>query len=93
MAKTTHPGAIRHRAWQGTEHAFCGRLLDNKKHGIYACVCCKLPLFASNAKFNSGTGWPSFFQAVCDENVVTEADGMFRVEFLCPVRLPPRPRI
>ncbi len=71
---------------KGTERPFCGTLLDNKKNGIYACVCCKLPLFASNAKFNSGTGWPSFFEAVSDNNVVTDADhthGMTRDEILC----------
>ncbi len=69
---------------KGTERAFCGTLLDNKKTGIYACICCKLPLFASNAKFNSGTGWPSFFQAVSEENVATQIDrdGM-RAEILC----------
>src|SRR5262245_60727617 len=59
---------------KGTERPFCGTLLDNKKSGVYACVCCKLPLFASSAKFNSGTGWPSFFQPVAEENVVTETD-------------------
>lgn len=71
---------------KGTEHAFCGTLLDNKRHGVYACICCRLPLFTSAAKFNSGTGWPSFFTAICEENVVTEADrahGMVRVEILC----------
>ena len=71
---------------QGTEPAFCGTLLDNKTEGVYACVCCQLPLFASNAKFNSGTGWPSFFQPIADENVVTEVDtayGMVRTEILC----------
>jgi len=71
---------------KGTERPFCGTLLDNKKHGVYTCVCCGLPLFASNAKFNSGTGWPSFFQPVADENVATHADrsyGMVRVEILC----------
>jgi methionine-R-sulfoxide reductase len=69
---------------KGTERPFCGTLLDNKKSGIYACVCCKLPLFSSDAKFNSGTGWPSFFQPVSDENVAThiDRDGM-RVEILC----------
>lgn len=70
----------------GTERAFCGTLLDNKRHGVYTCVCCGLPLFASNAKFDSGTGWPSFFQPVADENVATRADrsvGMLRVEILC----------
>ena len=71
---------------QGTERPFCGTLLDNKAHGVYACVCCQLPLFASNAKFDSGTGWPSFFQPIADENVATKADrthGMTRVEILC----------
>ena len=70
----------------GTERPFCGTLLDNKRHGVYTCVCCGLPLFASNAKFDSGTGWPSFFQPVADENVATRPDngyGMRRVEILC----------
>jgi methionine-R-sulfoxide reductase len=71
---------------KGTERPFCGTLLDNKRQGVYACVCCKLPLFASGAKFNSGTGWPSFFQPVADENVSAHEDrsyGMIRTEILC----------
>jgi methionine-R-sulfoxide reductase len=71
---------------RGTEPAFCGTLLDNHREGIYHCVCCGLPLFASDAKFNSGTGWPSFFQPVAKENIVTKADnsfGMQRTEILC----------
>lgn len=71
---------------QGTERPFCGTLLDNKRAGIYSCICCGLPLFASNAKFDSGTGWPSFFQPVADENVATKPDrsyGTVRVEILC----------
>jgi methionine-R-sulfoxide reductase len=71
---------------KGTERPFCGTLLDNKRHGVYACVCCRLPLFASDAKFNSGTGWPSFFQPVAPENVITHTDrayGMVRTEILC----------
>jgi methionine-R-sulfoxide reductase len=71
---------------KGTEQAFCGLLLDNKRDGVYACVCCKLPLFSSGSKFNSNTGWPSFFQPVAPENVVTEEDrsyGMRRTEILC----------
>ena len=71
---------------KGTERPFCGTLLDNKRHGVYACVCCGLPLFASTGKFNSGTGWPSFFRPVADENVSTHADrshGMARTEILC----------
>jgi peptide-methionine (R)-S-oxide reductase len=71
---------------QGTEPAFCGTLLDNHREGIYHCVCCGLPLFASDSKFNSGTGWPSFFQPVAKENVLTRVDnsyGMRREEILC----------
>lgn len=71
---------------QGTERPFCGTLLDNKQHGVYSCVCCGLPLFASSAKFESGTGWPSFFAPVADENVGVRRDtahGMVRVEILC----------
>ena len=71
---------------KGTERAFCGTLLDNKRDGVYSCVCCGLPLFASDSKFNSGTGWPSFFQPIASENVTTEEDhayGMTRTEILC----------
>jgi methionine-R-sulfoxide reductase len=71
---------------KGTERAFCGTLLDNKRQGVYACVCCGLPLFASAAKFNSGTGWPSFFEPIAAENVVTAVDrshGVQRMEILC----------
>lgn len=71
---------------KGTERAFCGTLLDNKRQGVYTCVCCGLPLFTSQSKFHSGTGWPSFFQPVAEENVVNHTDrshGMVRVEILC----------
>src|SRR5688572_25481061 len=71
---------------KGTERPFCGTLLDNKKTGVYTCICCRLPLFTSDAKFESGTGWPSFFQPVAAENVVNHEDrsyGMRRVEILC----------
>ena len=71
---------------KGTERPFCGTLLDNKRQGVYACVCCGLPLFSSGAKFNSGTGWPSFFRPVAEENVITHEDrsyGMIRTEILC----------
>ena len=71
---------------KGTEPAFCGNLLDNHREGIYHCVDCGLPLFSSDAKFNSGTGWPSFFQPVAEENVVMKRDdryGMQRTEILC----------
>lgn len=71
---------------QGTERAFCGAFYDNHKNGIYLCVCCDLPLFLSNAKFDSGTGWPSFFQPVAEENIVKKKDtcfGMSRTEIEC----------
>jgi methionine-R-sulfoxide reductase len=71
---------------KGTERPFCGTLLDNKKLGVYSCICCGLPLFTSDSKFNSGTGWPSFFQPIADENVTEDTDvtfGMRRTEILC----------
>jgi methionine-R-sulfoxide reductase len=71
---------------KGTERPFCGVFHDQKVPGIYYCVCCDLPLFRSDSKFDSGTGWPSFFAPVAQENVVTETDrshGMVREEILC----------
>lgn len=71
---------------KGTERPFCGTLLDNKKDGVYACICCSLPLFSSSSKFESGTGWPSFFQPVAEENVESLRDishGMIRTEVIC----------
>lgn len=69
-----------------TERPFCGAFHDHKKPGLYLCVCCDLPLFRADAKFDSGTGWPSFFRPVANENVVTATDrshGMVREEILC----------
>jgi methionine-S-sulfoxide reductase/methionine-R-sulfoxide reductase len=71
---------------KGTEPAFCGAFFDNHKPGVYYCICCDLPLFTSSTKFDSGTGWPSFFQPVAPENVITHTDhsyGMDRTEVLC----------
>jgi peptide methionine sulfoxide reductase msrA/msrB len=71
---------------KGTEPAFCGNLLDNHKDGVYVCKLCGLPLFASDAKFNSGTGWPSFFQPFDKDHVAVHEDnshGMVRDEILC----------
>jgi methionine-R-sulfoxide reductase len=71
---------------KGTERAFCGAFYDHKKPGYYTCVCCDLPLFSANAKFDSGTGWPSFFQPIAKENVISHPDlsfGMRRTEVLC----------
>ena len=71
---------------KGTEAPFCGNLLDNHKAGVYFCAGCNLPLFSSNSKFNSGTGWPSFYQPFAKENIVELRDssvGMIRTEILC----------
>jgi methionine-R-sulfoxide reductase len=70
----------------GTERPFCGLFYDHKKPGIYICVCCDLPLFSSNAKFDSGTGWPSFFQPISADHIAEKTDlsyGMRRIEVNC----------
>ena len=70
----------------GTERAFTGEYHATKDKGTYECVCCGLPLFASETKFDSGTGWPSFFQPVSKENVAEKTDKswfMSRTEVLC----------
>lgn len=70
----------------GTEAAFCGVFLDNKKDGIYCCRFCGLPLFRSSAKFDSGTGWPSFFRPYDEGHIKRLRDtsyGMIRVEEVC----------
>ena len=74
---------LRHK---GTEQAFCGPFYDHKKEGVYACAGCDLPLFSSSAKFDSGTGWPSFLHPVAADNIKQREDigiGMFRTEVLC----------
>ncbi len=71
---------------QGTEPAFCGGLLANKKDGVYACRLCGLPLFRSVAKFESGTGWPSFTEPFDKDHVTHLRDashGMVRTEIRC----------
>ena len=71
---------------QGTEYAFTGKYHASKEHGIYACICCGTDLFLSDTKFDSGTGWPSFYAPVSTLNVRTHADtsgGMVRTEVLC----------
>ncbi|MEX2671283.1 MAG: bifunctional methionine sulfoxide reductase B/A protein [Phycisphaeraceae bacterium] len=70
----------------GTEPAFCGPMVDNKEAGVYACIGCNLPLFQSDAKFDSGTGWPSFMRPIASENVgerVDRSHGMVRTEIVC----------
>ncbi|HME06909.1 MAG TPA: peptide-methionine (R)-S-oxide reductase MsrB [Bryobacteraceae bacterium] len=71
---------------KGTERAFTGEYWDNHAPGTYSCVCCGAPLFSSETKFESGTGWPSFSEPLVVENVTTETDrsyGMTRTEALC----------
>jgi peptide-methionine (R)-S-oxide reductase len=71
---------------KGTEPAFSGKYWDHHDTGTYKCVCCGNPLFQSETKFDSGTGWPSFYQPVTPESVKTEDDdsyGMHRVEAVC----------
>eukprot|EP00252_Welwitschia_mirabilis_P015742 TRINITY_DN348_c0_g1_i1.p1 TRINITY_DN348_c0_g1~~TRINITY_DN348_c0_g1_i1.p1 ORF type:complete len:149 (-),score=27.27 TRINITY_DN348_c0_g1_i1:398-844(-) len=71
---------------KGTERAFTGEYWNTKTPGIYHCVCCDTPLFDSKTKFDSGTGWPSYFEPI-GENVKTRSDLSFifmpRVEVLC----------
>ncbi len=71
---------------KGTERAFTGKYLKNHDKGIYRCVCCGTDLFRSETKYESGTGWPSFYAPIADENVRTESDNswfMKRTEVLC----------
>lgn len=71
---------------KGTEPPFCGAFYDHKQSGTYHCVCCNLPLFSSNAKFISGSGWPSFFSPVDEEHIAYYNDtsfGMRRTEIAC----------
>ena len=80
------PEAYRILRNAGTEAAFCGTLLDNKKEGVYACAGCGLPMFSSQHKFQSGTGWPSFFKPVGEKNIEYKHDtahGMARIEIVC----------
>lgn len=70
----------------GTERAFTGRYHDEKRHGRYDCICCGQPLFASETKYDSGTGWPSYWAPIDDEAVITKSDRswfMVRTEVLC----------
>lgn len=71
---------------KGTERTFTGKYVDHKENGAYHCVCCDAPLFSSDHKYDSGSGWPSFFLPLAGDAVYTETDrshGMVREEVLC----------
>jgi peptide-methionine (R)-S-oxide reductase len=85
-AETLSPQQFEVTRRKGTERAFTGRWWNNHDPGVYRCVCCGQELFASDTKFDSGTGWPSFWEPVNRENVRTETDtsyGLVRTEALC----------
>lgn len=86
LAQSLTPEERRVLLYQGTEPPFCGGLLKNKEHGIYQCRLCSLPLFRSKAKFESGTGWPSFYEPFDPDHIAELRDishGMIRTEIRC----------
>jgi len=84
--KVLTPEQFRIMRQKGTERAFTGEYVDNHEKGVYKCASCGNDLFASDTKFESGTGWPSYYQPVAKENIVEEVDNSFlmkRTEILC----------
>lgn len=82
------PEQYRVTRMKGTEPPFTGEYYDHKEKGIYRCICCGTPLFDSDTKFDSGSGWPSFWSPVADENLETQPDhsmSMERTEVVCAV--------
>ena len=80
------PDVFRVARLKGTEPPFSGTLLQNKASGVYECACCGQPLFSSETKFDSGSGWPSYWEPIEPGSIRTEVDlshGMRRVEVLC----------
>ncbi|ODA66878.1 Peptide methionine sulfoxide reductase MsrB [Methyloligella halotolerans] len=86
LARQAESGGYHVTQEQGTEPAFSHAYYEEKRDGMYHCVCCDAPLFSSDAKFESGTGWPSFTDPAVAANVTTHEDishGMRRVEVRC----------
>jgi peptide-methionine (R)-S-oxide reductase len=84
--KQLSPASYEVARHKGTERAFTGKYNKWHEKGIFTCVCCGTPLFSSDTKFESGTGWPSFWAPIAQENVKTETDtkyGMSRTEVMC----------
>lgn len=85
-AKGAEPLAYDVTRREATERAYTGRLEGNKAAGMYTCICCDKPLFSSAAKFESGSGWPSYFQPLAPDAVATKEDGLLwmkRTEVHC----------
>ncbi len=86
LKKRLTPEEFRVTQEKGTEPAFCGVYWNHHEKGMYCCVCCSTPLFGSEKKFDSGTGWPSYFQPASEgavKNVTDSSHGMRRTEVLC----------
>ncbi len=78
--KQLSPEAYQVTRLEGTERAYSGAFWDNHQAGTYNCICCGLPLFSSATKFDSGTGWPSFYQPINTTNVLDEKDNTYDME-------------
>jgi len=83
--KQLSPEAFHVCRQHGTEAPFSGKYNDFKRDGFYRCTCCNAPLFTSDTKFNSGTGWPSYFEAIEDSivEIKDNSHGMIRIEVRC----------
>ena len=84
--KGAEPMAFDVARHEATEPAFSGKYAENKAQGIYTCICCGKPLFDSGTKYDSGTGWPSYFKPISEDAVGTKVDGMLwmkRTEVHC----------
>lgn len=84
--KQLTPEQYRITRQKGTERAFTGKYHDSKDEGTYRCICCGNELFSSDAKFDSGTGWPSYWRPMTEESVAEKRDyglGMIRTEVVC----------